>query len=125
MIRLLLVDDEAAVRRGLRMQLELEPDVRVVGEAGDGAAAVELAPRLNPDVILMDIRMRGMDGIAAVEHLKRVVPRIPVIMLSLHDDEQTRAQAERAGAWAFVSKCETSTRLLQAIRDAAAQGTLC
>ncbi len=107
------------------MQLELEPDVQVVGEAADGAAAVELASRLAPDVILMDIRMRGMDGIAAVERLRQVAPRIPVIMLTLHDDERTRDQATNAGAWAFVSKCESSSRLLQVIREAAAQGTLC
>lgn len=119
MIRLLLVDDEAAVRRGLRMQLELEPDVQVVGEAGDGAAALDLTPRLEPDVVLMDIRMRGMDGIAAVRKLKQLVPTIPVIMLSLHDDEHTRAEATAAGAWGFVGKCEASPRLLQAIRAAA------
>jgi DNA-binding NarL/FixJ family response regulator len=120
MIRLLLVDDEVAIRRGLRMQLELEADVAVVGEAGDGETALALAPELHPDVVVMDIRMRGMDGIEATEAMAHVSPGIPVVMLSLHDDPATRARAKAAGARGFVGKHEAANRLLATIREVAA-----
>jgi len=118
-IRLLLVDDELSVRRGLRMQLELEPDVAVVGEAGDGETAVRLAPELHPDVILMDIRMKGMDGIAATRALCKSCPGAAVVMLSLQDDRATRDLASNAGARAFVGKHEAATQLITTIRSVA------
>lgn len=117
-IRLLLVDDEAAVRRGLRMQLELEPELEVVGEAGDGSGALDLIETLRPDVVLMDVRMKGMDGLQALEALAARGPRTAVVMLSLHDDAVTRAHAFAAGARAFVGKHEPSEALVSAIRKA-------
>lgn len=119
MIRLLLVDDEVSVRRGLRMQLELEPDVSVVGEAGDGETAVRIAPGLCPDVIVMDIRMKGMDGIAATRALCDTCPDAAVVMLSLQDDQATKDLASRAGARAFVGKHEAATQLITTIRGVA------
>lgn len=117
-IRLLLVDDEVAVRRGLRMQLELEPDVEVVGEASDGSGALDLIERLRPDVVLMDVRMKGMDGLQTLEALNARGPRTAVVMLTLHDDAITRAHAFAAGARAFVGKHEPSEALVDAIRNA-------
>ena len=117
MIRILIVDDQPAVRKGLQMRLEAEPDLTVIGEASDGEAAVELAQALGPDVVLMDVEMPHMDGIAAANALRRTCPDICVIMLSIHDDAGTRTCAEQAGAAAFVPKYVPTDRLLAAIRQ--------
>lgn len=121
MIRVLVVDDQAAVRRNLRVRLEMEPDLQVVGEAGTGGEALLLAQTLTPDVVLMDIAMPGLDGLAATTALRQMVPRSAVVVLSIHDDPQTRAEAEAAGAVAFVEKRGATDRLLAAIRRAAGQ----
>jgi DNA-binding NarL/FixJ family response regulator len=118
-ITLLLVDDEAQIRRGLRMRLELEPDVRIVGEAGDGGAAVELAARLAPAVVLMDVEMPIMDGIAAASEIASRTPATAVVMLSMHDDAATMRRARDAGAADFVPKHRIDDSLLAAIRQAA------
>ena len=120
-IRVLLVDDQPAVRQGLRIRLVLEPDVEVVGEAGDGAGAISLAQSLRPDVILMDVKMPGMDGISTVRTLRALAPESAVVILSLYDDASTRAGAEEAGAAAFVAKHEVEETLLAAIRRAASR----
>ncbi len=119
MIRLLLVDDEPAVRKGLHMRLAAEPDFEVVGEAGDGETAVTLAQTLHPDVILMDIAMPAKNGITATEELHAMLPQIAVIMLSMYDDAATQERAERAGAAAFVPKRVPSDMLMAMIRQAA------
>jgi DNA-binding NarL/FixJ family response regulator len=121
-IRILVVDDERSVRRGLRMRLELEPDMVVAGEAGDGEAAVELACRLTPDVVLMDLEMPKMDGITAIRCLRELRPRCPVIVLTLYDDSVNRARASAAGARAFVPKHHVADRLIDVIRREAARG---
>ena len=113
MITLLLVDDELLVRQGLRVWLEREADIRVVGEASDGAEAITLAQALQPDVILMDISMPTMDGITATAALRAAVPRSAVVLLTLYDDATTRAQAYAAGAVAFVGK-QDGVRALKA-----------
>jgi pilus assembly protein CpaE len=118
MITLLLVDDQATVRRGLRMRLMLEPDILVIGEASDGGEALEQVRILSPDVVLMDVEMPGMDGIAATLALQSSTPRSAVVILSLHGDTQTRARAQEAGAVAFVEKHGTTQELLAAIRQA-------
>jgi len=121
MIRVLLVDDQQAVRRGLGMRLHLEPDIQVVGEAGSGQAALPLAQRLAPDVVLMDVEMPGMDGIAATIALRAQLASSAVVMLSIHDDGPTQTRAQAAGAAAFVSKSSPPEQLLAAIRQAAGQ----
>jgi DNA-binding NarL/FixJ family response regulator len=121
MIRVLLVDDQAIVRRGLRVRFRLEPDLQVVGEANSGTEALTLAQTLRPDVVLMDVEMPEMDGIAATAALRRVVPQSAVVILSIFNDTQTRGRAQAAGAVAFVEKRGETETLLSAIRQAAAQ----
>ena len=121
MIRLLLVDDQPAVRRGLRMRLALEPDILIAGEAEDGAAALALMPELRPDIVLMDAQMPRMDGIIATVALRAAYPNAAVVILSLHDDQATRKQAAAAGAAAFLSKQASDTTLVAVLRGAAAR----
>ena len=121
MIRVLLVDDQAVVRRALRVRFHLEPDLEVVGEASSGSEALSLAQTLTPDVVLMDLAMPGMDGIEATAALRRVVQQSVVVILSIYDDAQTRGRAQAAGAVAFVEKRGDTETLLSAIRLAAAQ----
>jgi DNA-binding NarL/FixJ family response regulator len=121
-IRLFLVDDERRVRRGLRMRLEMEADFLVVGEAGDGCAAIAGIVDAQPDVVLMDIEMPCKDGISTSEELRTLAPHAAVVMVSMQDDTVTRARATAAGAVAFVGKHEIDTALTDAIRGAAAAG---
>jgi DNA-binding NarL/FixJ family response regulator len=118
-IQVLLVDDEPKVLRGLRMRLGLEADIRVVGDASDGATAVDLARLLTPDVVLMDVNLPVVDGITATGELAARVPQAAVVILSLHDDQGTVDRALAAGAVAFVGKQQTDGDLLGAIRRAA------
>lgn len=119
MIRVLLVDDQPAVRRGLLMRLHLEPDIQVIGEASTGREALSLAQALSPDVVLMDVEMPDMDGIEATAALRQAVSASTVVILSIHDDAQTRRRAQAAGAVAFVEKHGATDSLLAAIRQAA------
>jgi two-component system, NarL family, nitrate/nitrite response regulator NarL len=121
MIRILLVDDQAVVRRALRGRFHLELDLEVVGEASTASEALSLARALSPDVVLMDIEMPEMDGIEVTAALRRVVPQSAVVILSIYDDTQTRRRAQAAGAVAFVEKRGATDSLLSAIRLAAAQ----
>ena len=118
MIRLLLVDDQPAVRVGLAMRLALEPDMEVIGEAGDGGSALALAQVLRPDVILMDLKMPGMDGLAATAALRAIAPASNIVILSLYDDAQSRLRASEYGCRSFVGKQESAEVLLTAIREA-------
>jgi DNA-binding NarL/FixJ family response regulator len=119
MIRLLLVDDQSTVRRGLVMRLHMEPDIQIVGEASTGREALRLARDLKPDVVLMDVEMPEMDGIEATTALRLAVSQSAVVILSIHDDAQTRGRAQAAGAVAFVEKRGATDSLLAAIRQAA------
>lgn len=114
-IRLLLVDCQRAVRRGLKMRFALEPDMEVVGEAGSVAEAIPLACALHPDVVLMDVELPGVSGTEAIETLHTATPRSGVVIFTLHDDAATRAQARTVGA-AFVAKQQTEEMLMAAIR---------
>ena len=121
MIRLVLVDDQPGVRLGLLMALTLEPDMTVVGEASTGREAVTLVQVLSPDVVLMDVEMPEMDGIAAAAMIHDDSPQSAVVMLSIHDDMSTRARAHAAGAAAFVNKNGAVEGLVATIRQAAEQ----
>lgn len=118
MIRVLLADGQPLVRECLRLALELEPDLRVVGEAGDGAAALALAHACCPDVVIMDLAMPGLDGLAATAALHAALPTTAVIVHTLRDDRPTRARARAAGAAAFVGKHGQDGPLVEAIRAA-------
>jgi DNA-binding NarL/FixJ family response regulator len=122
-IKLLLVDDEPSIRRGLRMRLELEPDVEVVGEAANGSQAVLLAESLSARVVVMDVEMPVMDGIDATSEITSRLPGVAIVMLSMHDDAVTVGRARAAGAAAFIAKKSMDDGLIEAIRSAArAQG---
>jgi DNA-binding NarL/FixJ family response regulator len=118
-IRLLLVDDQPQIQRGLEMRLALEPDVEVIGTAGDAETALDLAIRLRPDVVVMDVELPGMNGIDATRSIRNALPSAAVVMLSLHDDSETIGRACAAGACAFVGKHRMEGPLLAAIREAA------
>ena len=118
-IHVLLVDDQPAVRRGLRLRLGLEPDLRVIGDAQDGQEALELAGALSPHVVVMDVAMPGLDGLMAASALRSVAPHSRVVILTLHDDLATRRRATSVGVSAFVAKHEPPEVLVAAIRQAA------
>src|SRR5436305_6008836 len=104
MIRLLLVDDQPAVRRGLGIRFHLESDIQIVGEASTGREALSMVQALSPDVVLMDVEMPEMDGIEATAALRRADSSSAIVILSIHDDMQTRTRAQAAGAVAFVEQ---------------------
>jgi DNA-binding NarL/FixJ family response regulator len=124
MIRLLIVDDRPAVRRGLKMCLEIEPDITIVGEAGDGKTALALVQILHPDVVLMDVAMPEMDGLATTTALRVLEPLASVVIHTVHDDAATRERALAAGAVAIVAKRRCGEDLAPAIREAAAGSSL-
>jgi DNA-binding NarL/FixJ family response regulator len=119
MIRVLVVDDSQAIRQGLRMSLGLEPDLEIVGEAADGLQAVALAGRLAPDVVLMDLAMPALGGLAAVRAVRAAAPATAVVVLTVHDGAEVQRRARRSGAAAFVSKHQGCQGLAAAIRRAA------
>lgn len=118
MIRVILVDDVEQVRQALRERLNFEPDIEVIGEAESGEAALELAARLQPDVVVMDIKMPQGDGINTARQLGAISPNSRIVMLSLYDDPINRRRAKEAGARAFIGKQDDETNLLAAIREA-------
>jgi DNA-binding NarL/FixJ family response regulator len=121
MISVLIADDQALVRGGLRMIVDAQQDMHVVGEAENGAEAVTTAQRLEPDVVLMDIRMPELDGIAATQRLAERGPaKTRVLMLTTFDEDQLVYEAMRAGASGFLLKSAPPARLTEAIRVIAA-----
>lgn len=119
MISVLLVDDQALLRMGLRLVLEAEADVSVVGEAGDGGVAVTQVAALDPDVVVMDVRMPGTNGIEATANIVAQHPRTRVLILTTFDLDEYAFQALRAGASGFLIKDAPPTELVQAIRTVA------
>jgi DNA-binding NarL/FixJ family response regulator len=119
MIRVLLVDDQSLLRMGFRLILEAEPDIEVVGEAGDGASGVSMASALHPDVVLMDVRMPGMDGIKATTSIIAADPAGKVLILTTFDLDQYVFAGLKAGASGFMLKDAPPAELLAAIRTVA------
>jgi DNA-binding NarL/FixJ family response regulator len=119
-VRLLVVDDHPVVRDGLTGMFSADPGFEVVGQAGDGAEAVALAQRLDPDVILMDLRMPGMDGLAAITELGRLNVPARVLVLTTYDTDSYVLPAIEAGATGYLLKDAPRDELLKAVRAAAA-----
>ena len=124
MIRVLIVDDHLVVREGLQLILSLEADIAVVGEAADGATAVRLAGELQPDVVLMDLRMPGMDGLEAIGHIRARWPEIAIIILTTYNEDDLLRQGLQAGARSFLLKDTGREALFRTIRAAARGETL-
>jgi DNA-binding NarL/FixJ family response regulator len=116
-IRVLIADDHALFRRGLQMVLEQEPDISVVGEAGDGQEAVEKAGETMPDVVLMDVRMPKRGGIEATKAIKELMPHIKILMLTISDEEADLYDAIKAGANGYLLKEVSIEEVGNAIRS--------
>jgi DNA-binding NarL/FixJ family response regulator len=118
-IRVLLADDHKLIRAGLRLVVDQQPDLSVVGEADDGRQAVELAKSLKPNVVVMDIGMPNLNGIEAARQIGEMDPGAAVVMLSMHSDESYVLRALSAGARAYLLKDSATTDLVQAIHAVA------
>src|SRR5882672_10335488 len=116
MISVLIADDHGVVRGGLRLLLERQPDIEVLGEAADGAEAVELTLALRPDVCIFDVSMPKRTGIDATREVKAQAPDINILILSMHDDERYLFEALKAGASGYVLKREADQDLVGAVR---------
>jgi DNA-binding NarL/FixJ family response regulator len=119
MIRVLLVDDQQLIRAGLRMLCDSAPDLEVVGEAPDGATAIRLAEQIHPDVVLMDLRMPGIDGTTATARILAQRPSARIVILTTFDDDDHLYPALSAGACGFLVKDASPAELLDGIRRAA------
>ena len=118
-IRLLIVDDHPVVRAGIEGMLASQPDLEIVGQAADGAGAIDLCTDLHPAVVLMDLRMAGMDGVAATRAIKSRFPAIQVLVLTTYDSDADILRAIEAGATGYLLKDTPREQLFQAIRAAA------
>jgi len=118
-IRLVIADDHLVVRAGLRAMLGAEPDVDVIGEATTGAQAIDLADRLRPDVVLMDLRMPEVDGVAATARIREQHPEVHVLVLTTYDTDADILKAIEAGATGYLLKDATREELFRAVRAAA------
>jgi DNA-binding NarL/FixJ family response regulator len=122
LIRIVLADDHVAVRQGLKLLIEAQPDMQVVAEASDGSGAVEQARAFKPDVLVMDISMPGVNGLVATRALRAQVPGTAVVILTRHGDDAYLQELLRAGAAGYVLKQSPAAELLQAVRAVAAGG---
>ena len=123
MIRVLIVDGQDEVRKGVRMRLDIEPDIAIVGETGKAGEALYLAQALDPGVIVVDIAMRGAQGVTLVERLRAATPAAAVVVLTLRVDNDARARAREAGVHAYLEKNGGGGELLQAIRQLVGNAT--
>ncbi|HBY09384.1 MAG TPA: DNA-binding response regulator [Chloroflexi bacterium] len=123
-IRLMIADDHLIVREGLRLILETEPGFALIGEAADGAEAVQLATELQPDVILMDLRMPRVDGLSAIQQLRQTQPQIAIVILTTFNEDDLMRQGLQAGARGYLLKDTDRATLFHTIRAAARGETL-
>src|SRR5436189_2588239 len=119
MIKVLIADDHKMFRQGLRMLFEMEPDIKIVGEARDGLEVQEMARTLEPDVILMDINMPGADGVEATRQILKLQPDLSIIILTMFREDEHVFQAIRAGAKGYVLKDADSVEVVRALRTVA------
>jgi DNA-binding NarL/FixJ family response regulator len=121
-VRILLADDHAIVRQGLKLLIDTQPDMDVVGESADGDGVLQQAAALKPDIVVMDISMPGLNGLVATRTLKRAQPLVTIIALTRHDDDTYVQELLRAGASGYVLKQSVPLELIRAIRAVAAGG---
>src|SRR5437763_10868057 len=121
-IRVLLADDHDILRQGLKLLLGMQPEMEIVGEARTGLEAVEMAHKLKPDVVVMDITMAGIDGLEACQRIRSQIPGTQVLMLTMHESEEYFLQALRMGAAGYLVKKVAPTELHMAIRAVARGG---
>jgi DNA-binding NarL/FixJ family response regulator len=121
-LRILLADDHDILRQGLKLLLEAQPDLHVVGEARTGRSAVEQAAALQPDIVVLDISMPDMDGLEACQHIRRQHPGIQVLILTMHESEEYFLQALRMGATGYLVKKAAPAELCAAVRTIAQGG---
>lgn len=124
MTKILIADDHLIIRQGLRLILETEDDFTLIGEASDGAEALSLCAELHPEVVLMDLRMPGMDGITAIEKLRQTQPEIAVVILTTFNEDELMLRGIRAGAKGFLLKDTDRQTLFDTLRAAARGETL-
>ena len=122
-IRVVIADEQELVRAGVATVIGSQPDIQVVGQAGDGAQAVSLAESLHPDVVLMDVRMPGMDGLETLRHMKKIAPKLPVLLLTGHASLGVAVQGMDLGAYDYMLKPVAINELIikmeEAVRAAA------
>jgi DNA-binding NarL/FixJ family response regulator len=119
MIRILLADDHALMRRGIRDLLASEPEFDIIGEAGDGREAVRLAEQLRPDVMIMDLAMPELNGLDAIRQIRKDAPEIELLVFSMHDSEELIREVFAAGARGYVLKSDVALYLIEAVKSLA------
>lgn len=119
MINIFLADDHQIVRKGIKAILSIEPDFKVVGEAGDGIETVKLVEELHPDILILDLMMGGINGLEVTRQLTKKTPKTGIVVLSMHSNEAYVLEALRSGAMAYILKDNTTEDLVHAIREVA------
>lgn len=119
MIRILLADDHALMRRGIRDLLQSDSEIDIVGEAGDGREAVQLADRLKPDVMIMDLAMPELNGLDAIRQIRKDAPEVELLVFSMHDSEELIREVFAAGARGYVLKSDVAVYLIEAVKSLA------
>lgn len=114
-MRILIADDHEVVRKGVMAVLAARPDLEICGEASNGQEAVQLAVLLQPDLIILDLTMPGLNGIGAAERIRQILPQIPILVLSMHDGRSLQETFRRIGVQGFVPKNQASEKLLEAV----------
>jgi DNA-binding NarL/FixJ family response regulator len=117
MIRVLLADDHAVMRRGIREILDADSDIEIIGEAGDGREAIRLADKLKPDVLVIDLGMPELNGLDAIRHLRSEQPEVELLVFSMHDSEELIREAFSAGARGYVLKSDAALYLTEAVKS--------
>ena len=121
-LRILIAEDHETVRDGIKLIIESQPDMTVVGEAGDGREAIRLAEELKPDIVLMDVSMPELNGLLATAKLKRIMPDVKILTLTRHTDEAYLQELLQAGVSGYVLKQSATAELLRAVRAVARGG---
>lgn len=119
MIQVLLADDHALMRRGIRDLLEADPDIEVVDEAGDGREAAQLTQKMKPDVLIIDLTMPGLNGLDAIRQIRKESPQVELLVFSMHDSEDLIREVLSAGARGYVLKSDSALYLVEAVKSLA------